>query len=169
MADIKERSLKELEDLYKSKLEHWTRRQDEIRKELEESQQQIETYEQKLRMVGVLSGTPVALPAPVAAARRAPAKAGGKRKQRYSPVKVATLQVLRSRPGERMTVKQIRAAIRKDTSRRVSRQAINVNVDKLEEEGKIRRDRAPKGANARFVFSAVQAANGRKEVTMRKP
>jgi hypothetical protein len=157
MTDIKDRSLTELESLYKSQIAALAEREKQLLAELEECRRQIEEHEQKLRLVGVLAGKPPALPEPVMAPRRKPAAkpAGKQRKARYSPVKVATLQVLRDRPGKRMTVQQIRSAIRKDTNKRVSRQSINVNVDRLEEEGKIRRDRAPRGTNARFVFWAV--------------
>ena len=47
----------------------------------------------------------------------------------------ATLKVLRNRPGQRLTVAQIRTLIRKDTNRRASRQSVNVNLDILEQAG----------------------------------
>ncbi len=63
--------------------------------------------------------------------------------------------MLRNRPGQKLTVAQIRTAIRKDTHKRCSRQAINVNADVLEEAGLIKRQRAPRGSGARFVFWAA--------------
>ncbi len=77
------------------------------------------------------------------------------RRRRWSPIRDATLKVLRNRPGQKLTVAQIRTAIRKDLNRRGSRQAVNVNCDILEEAGLVKRERAPKGTGARFVFYAV--------------
>ena len=114
-------------------------------------------YDQKLRYIRALVDGPAAAaasPSPVPPVKR-PATAKKQRRQRRSPVREATLKVLRNRPGEKLTVAQIRTAIRKDTHRRCSRQAVNVNVDILEEAGQIKRERAPKGSGARFVFWAV--------------
>ncbi len=63
--------------------------------------------------------------------------------------------VLRNRPGRKLTARQIRTAMRKDANKRCSRQTVNNNVTALEEMGLIRRERAPRGSGAQFVFWAV--------------
>ncbi len=154
MNDVKDRSLAELEVLYQQKLQHWAGRRDELLKQVQACEQQMAAYDQKLRYVRALVSGSEAVP--VAPAKIAQAGKRGKvKRRRKSPVRDATLKVLRNRPGQRLTVAQIRTAIRKDTHRRVSRQAINVNADILEEAGLIQRARAPKGSGARFVFWAV--------------
>ncbi len=69
--------------------------------------------------------------------------------------RIKYLLVLRNRPSQRLTVPQIRTAIRKDTHKRCSRQAVNVNVNVLEEDGLVKRARAPKGSGAQFVYWAA--------------
>ena len=154
MDDIKNRSLAELEALYQEKLQHWTSRKDELLKQVQACEQQMTAYDQKLRYIRALVNGPeaaVAMPPKIAQAK----KLIKKRRRRKSPIRDATLKVLRNRPGQKLTVAQIRTAIRKDTHKRASRQAINVNVDVLEEAGLVKRERAPKGSGARFVFWAV--------------
>ncbi len=153
MDDIKNRSLAELEDLYQQKVQHWTGRRDELLKQVQACEQQMTAYDQKLRYIQALAGgtEAYAMPTKVAQAK----KIVKKRRRRKSPIRDATLQVLRNRPGQKLTVAQIRTAIRKDTHKRCSRQAVNVNVDKLEEAGLVKRARAPRGSGARFVFWAV--------------
>ncbi len=153
MENVKNRSLAELEEHYQKQLRHWTSRRNEALKQQQACEQQIALYDQKLRYIQALVNGPQAAAAPVTVAQ---ARKGVKRKRRRkSPIRDATLQVLRNRPGQKLTVAQIRTAIRKDTHKRASRQAINVNVDVLEEAGLVRRARAPKGSGARFVFWAV--------------
>ncbi len=154
MDDIKNRSLAELEVLYQQKLQHWTSRRDELMKQAQACEQQMTAYDQKLRYIRALTSGPeaaAAMPPRMAQAK----KPTRKRRRRKSPIRDATLQVLRNRPGQKLTVAQIRTAIRKDTHKRASRQAVNVNCDVLEEAGLIKRARAPKGSGARFVFWAV--------------
>ena len=79
-----------------------------------------------------------------------------RRRRRRAPVKEVTHLVLKNRPGQWLTARQVRAAIRKDTSKRVSRQSVNVNLNLLEKAGQVRRRPAPKGSGgARYVFQAV--------------
>ncbi len=153
MENIKNRSLAELEELYQKQLQHWTGRRDEALKQLQEYERQMAVYDRKLRYIRELANGTEAAAAPdkMAQAR----KTVRKKRRRKSPIRDATLKVLRSRPGQRLTVAQIRTAIRKDTHKRCSRQAVNVNVDVLEEAGLVKRARAPKGSGARFVFWAV--------------
>ena len=164
MNDVKNRSLAELEIHYQKHLEHWTGRRDALMEQARACEQQMAAYSQKLSHVRALvnGSETAAAPAKIAKANVKPpvqvAKATRPRRvkrRRRSPIRDATLKVLRNRPGQRLTAAQIRTAIRKDTHRRASRQAINVNVDILEEAGLIRRARAPKGSGARFVFWAV--------------
>ncbi len=154
MENIKDRSLAELEDLYQKKLQHWTGRRNEFLKQVQACEQQMTAYDQKLRYIRALTGGPeaaAAMPPTIAQANK-PVR---KRRRRKSPIRDATLKVLCNRPGQKLTVAQIRTAIRKDTHKRASRQAVNVNVDVLEEAGLVKRARAPKGSGARFVFWAV--------------
>ncbi len=154
MNDVKNRSLSELEVYYRQQLGYWTERRDSFVKQVQACEQQIAAYDQKLRHVRALTNGSDA--AAVMPAKLAQAKKGGKvKRRRRSPVREAMIKVLRNRPGQRLTVAQIRTAIRKDTHRRASRQAINVNADILEEAGLIQRARAPRGSGARFVFWAV--------------
>ncbi len=153
MENIKNRSLAELEDLYRKQLQQWNGRRDEALKQVQACEQQIAALEKKLRHIQALVNGTVAAAAPV---RVAQARRTVKQKRRRkSPIRDATLQVLRNRPGQKLTVAQIRTAIRKDTHKRASRQAVNVNVDVLEEAGLVRRAPAPRGSGARFVFWAV--------------
>ena len=157
MENIENRSLSELESLYKQKLQHWTDRRTALVKEVQQCEEQMTAYDQKLRYIRALVNGPeaaAAAPSPVPPVKRPATAKKGKRRRR-SPIREATLKVLRNRPGQKLTVAQIRTAIRKDTHRRCSRQAVNVNVDILEEAGQIKRERAPKGSGARFVFWAV--------------
>ena len=152
MDDIKTRSLAELEALYQQKLQHWTDRRLEHLKQAQECEQQASAYDQKLRYIRALVNGPQAAAAePVP---RAPVKRPKKRR-RKSPIRDATLLVLRNRPGQKLTVPQIRTAIRKDTHKRCSRQSVNVNVGVLEEDGLVKRGRAPRGSGAQFVYWAV--------------
>lgn len=151
MEDVKSRSLAELEDLYQSKLKEWAGRRDEHLKQAEECERQMDVFEQKLRYVKALVNGPQAVAAP-------PLKARVKRRvkrRRKSPIRDATLQVLRNRPGQSLTAAQIRTAIRKDTHKRCTRQAVNNAVTVLREAGLVRRAKAPKGSGAQFVFEAV--------------
>ncbi|MCP3963086.1 MAG: hypothetical protein GY719_35045 [bacterium] len=153
--DIKTKSLSELEAIYKERVEHWRNQRAEHLKKAEECAQQIEAYDQKLRhIVALVNGPSAAAAIPAPLPPRRPARKQGKRR-RKSPIRDATLKVLRNRPGQKLTVAQIRTAIRKDTHKRCSRQAINVGVDILEKMGLIKCDRAPKGSGAQFVFWAL--------------
>ncbi len=156
MNDIKNKSLEELETLYRQKLQQWSDRRAEHLKQAEECEQQMAAYEQKLRhIVAIVNGQEAAaalqtrVPTAQAAYRRT-----GKRRRR-SPLREATLMVLRNRPGRKLTARQIRTAMRKDANKRCSRQTVNNNVTALEEMGLIRRERAPRGSGAQFVFWAV--------------
>ena len=153
MKDIAKRSLGELKELYSRKIRYWTDQQHEHEKKIAQCKQEIKAYEAKLRHVEALMGAPAAPKAATAPRRRTK-----KRRRRASPVKVATLQALRNRPGERLTTKQLITAIRKDTGKRVSRQSVNVNLRLLEKEGLLRKQPAPSGAGARFVYSAMPRA-----------
>ncbi len=152
MDSIKNRSLAELEVLYQKKLQHWSDRRQEHLKQAQECEQQMTLYDQKLRHIRALVNGPQAAAAPPVLP--APVKRRGKRR-RKSPIRDATLLVLRNRPGLKLTSGQIRTAIRKDTHKRCSRQAVNVNVNVLEEAGLVRREKAPKGTGAQFVYWAV--------------
>ncbi len=153
--DIKNKSLSELEGIYKERVEHWRKQRAEHLEKAEERAQQIEAYDQKLRhIVALVNGPSAAAAIPAPLPPRRPARKQGKRR-RKSPIRDATLKVLRNRPGQKLTVAQIRTAIRKDTHKRCSRQAINVGVDILEKMGLIKRDRAPRGSGAQFVFWAL--------------
>ena len=151
MENVKNQSLAELEKSYQKHLEHWTKRRQEHLKQAEECEKQISAYDQKLRYIKALVNGPqaAAVAPPVA-----PIKRRGKRR-RKSPIRDATLLVLRNRPGQRMSAAQVRTAIRKDTHKRCSRQAVNLNLNILEEDGLIKRARAPRGSGAQFVFWAV--------------
>lgn len=149
MANTAKLSLAELKALYTRKIEYWQRQKLEHEKQIEQCQQEIQACETKLRHVQALIGEP-STPVP-----KTPRRRTRKRRQRHSPVKLATLQALRNRPGERLTTKQLLTAIRKDSGKRVSRQSINVNVGLLEREGLVLKQPAPKGAGARFVYSAL--------------
>ena len=148
MARSQDLSLGELEALYKSKISQWTERRRELTTQIVQCDQQIRTFDEKLRWVRTLITSPEgALPA---------SPKGGKKRRRKSPVKEVTHQVLRNRPGQWLTAQQILTAIRKDTHKRVSRQSVNVNLNLLEKAGQIQRRRAPKGSGgAHYVFSAV--------------
>ncbi len=158
MDSIKNRSLAELEDLYQKKLQHWNNRRQEHLEQAQECEQQVAVYDQKLRYIRALVNGPRAAAALPAQPAPAPVKRHRKRnrkRRRKSPIRDATLLVLRNRPGQKLTAGQIRTAIRKDTHKRCSRQAVNVNVNVLEEDGRVRREKAPKGTGAQFVYWAV--------------
>ncbi len=80
-----------------------------------------------------------------------------RRRKRKSPVKLVTYQALKNRPGQWLTAQQIMTAIRKDSSKRPSRQSVNVNLNLLERAGKIQRRPAPKGKSggAHYVYSTT--------------
>ncbi len=154
MDNIKQRSLEELEMLYQGKLEHWQNRRHQHLKQAEECEQQVSLYEQKLRHIKALVNGAPAAAAPAAAVPAAPVKQT-RRRWRKSPIRDATLLVLRNRPGQRLTAAQIRTAIRKDTNRRGTRQSVNVNLNQLLAAGLVKRARAPKGSGAQFVYWVV--------------
>ncbi len=151
MDNIKQRSLEELEGLYQDKLKHWQDRRLQHLRQAEECEQQMSLYEQKLRHIKALvNGTQATRPpAPATLVKRS-----GKRR-RKSPIRDATLLVLRNRPGQKLTAAQVRTAIRKDTHRRGTRQSVNVNLNQLARAGLVKRQRAPKGSGAQFVYWAV--------------
>ncbi len=151
MENIKQRSLEELEQQYQGKLQHWKDRRLQHLKQAEECEQQVLLYEQKLSHIQALvNGPQAAAPQP----RATPVKRAGKRR-RKSPIRDATLLVLRNRPGQKLTAAQVRTAIRKDTHRRGTRQSVNVNLNQLVQAGLVKRARAPKGSGAQFVYWAV--------------
>lgn len=154
MPDVKKQSLEELETDCREQLEHWLARKLELLKEVEECEQQMDVHEQKLRYIKALAGE---APLPVPDVAQTTTDRLRRRKPRRSPVKIATLEALRHRPGEWLTVQQIRDAIGQETGKEVSRQAINVNLERLEATGAVRRAPAPKGAGARFVYCAPAA------------
>ena len=155
MDDIKNKSLEEIDELYQKKLKHFDDRRAEYLRQAEECQRQMAVYEQKLRYVRALVNGPEAATAmPSAVAPVAPVKRPARRRRR-SPLRDATLKVLRNRPGQKLTARQVRTAIRKDSHKRCSRQTVNNNLGALEEMGLVRRERAPRGSGAQFVFWAV--------------
>ncbi|MEM7353819.1 MAG: hypothetical protein AAF657_23670 [Acidobacteriota bacterium] len=157
MSDIKNRSLAELEKLYQQKLQHWTERRREALRQAEEHEKQIQFYADKLSYIQALAsdepraGVTASSPSPA----RRPTGSTKQKRRRRSLIREAALQVLRNRPGQRLTAAQIRTAIRKDTHRRASRQTVNNNLYVLEEDGFVQRARAPRGSGAQFVFWAV--------------
>lgn len=158
MTDITQRSLGELKELFTRKIEYWSQQKLEHEKKIEECRREIEACEAKLRHVEALIGSPSAPAAAPAAAAKTPRRRKKQRRIRQSPVKAATLLALRNRPGEQLTTKQVLTAIRKDTSKRVSRQSVTVNLGLLEKEGRVRKQPAPRGSGARFVYSIVPGA-----------
>ncbi len=154
MSEIKNRSLAELESLYKGKLKHWTDQRLGYLKQAQECEQKMRAYDQKLRHIQALVDPNAAAKAPpILSVATGKPKSGTK--YRDTPLRRATLQVMRDRPGQKLTARQIRTLIRKDHSKRCSRQTVNNNVNVLEEQGKIMRERAPKGTGSQFVFWAV--------------
>jgi hypothetical protein len=151
--DVSQQSLGDLKKHYSGEIRALVRRQAEHEEQAAECKRKIKLLEAKLRHVeALLGGAPASRPAAVA---------GGKKKgkrRRQSPVRDATLAALRARPGERLTTRQLVTAIRKDRSRRVSRQAVNVNLGLLEREGLVLKEPAPAGSGARFVYSVVPRA-----------
>lgn len=148
MTADKNRSLGELEALYQQKIEHWTNRRTELAAELDRCDQELRTNQEKLRWVRTL------ITAPEGALPKAAAPKG--RRRRKSPVGELTLKVLRARPGKWLTAAQIKTLIRKDSNRNVSRQAVNVNLNKMERKGMVHRRPAPAGSGgAQYVYSAA--------------
>lgn len=153
MTDLAQRSLGELKGLYTRKIEYWQQQKLEHEKKIDQCVAEIAACTAKLRHVEALLGSPGAAPAPPASGQpRRPAK---RRRRRASPVKAATLQALRNRPGERLTTKKLLTAVRHDSGKRVSRQSVNVNLGLLEKEGAVRKLPAPRGSGARFVYTAT--------------
>ncbi len=145
MTEGKNRSLGELEESYRGKIQQLTDQRSGLTAQLSACDEQLKAYQEKLHWVQTLIVAPDGGRAPKPTKRR-----------RKSPVKLVTYQVLSSRPGKWLTASQIFTAIRKDTHKRVSRQSINVNLNLLEKDGKIRRRPAPKGSGgAHYVYSAV--------------
>ena len=151
MKDITKQSLGELKALYTRQIQHWTAEKLAAEKKIEQCRREIKAAEGKLRHIEALVGAPATATKAVAKAPRR----RGKKRRRSSPVKIATLKALRNRPGQRLTTKQILTAIRHDTGKRVSRQSVNVNLGLLEKEKSIQRFPAPRGAGARFTYSAL--------------
>ncbi len=141
----KDTSLGQLETSYRSKIQELTEQRAELSKQLGACDEQLKVFQEKLHWVQTLIVAPDGARIPQRTKRR-----------RKSPVKLITYQVLRDRPGQWLTARQIFTAIRKDTNKRVSRQSINVNLNLLEKSGQIQRRPAPKGSGgAQYVFSAV--------------
>ncbi|MEE8524230.1 MAG: hypothetical protein V3T72_09890 [Thermoanaerobaculia bacterium] len=148
MTTGKHLSLGELEALYRQKIKTLTEERTALANRIGECDDKLKTFEEKLRWVRTLIAAPDSS-APLPVARK-------KRRQRRSPVRVATLKALRNHPGQWLTAQQILAAIRKTTHKRVSRQSVNVNLNKLEKARQVRRRPAPAGSGgAQFVYSAV--------------
>lgn len=149
MANGKNQSLGELEAQYRQKIQYWGAQRADLVAKLDECDRELKAYEEKLHWVQTLIVSPHG-PAP-------PPPGKKRRRQRKSPVKLVTYQALRNRPGQWLTAQQIMTAIRKDSSKRPSRQSVNVNLNLLEKAGKIQRRPAPKGKSggAHYVYSAT--------------
>lgn len=148
MATGKDLSLGELEALYRQKIKTLTEERTALANRLGECDDKLKAFEEKLRWVRALAKSPHSA-APLPKPRK-------KRRQRRSPVRAATLKVLRENPGQWLTASQILAFIRRESRKRVSRQAVNVNLNKLMENRQVQRRRAPAGSGgAHFVYSAV--------------
>lgn len=146
MAGGKDTSLGQLETSYRSKIQELTDQRARLTEQLDACDEQLRTFQEKLHWVQTLIVAPDGARIPQRRTKRG----------RKSPVKLLTYQVLRDRPGQWLTARQIFTAIRKDTNKRVSRQSINVNLNLLEKTGQIRRRPAPKGSGgAHYVFTAV--------------
>ncbi len=147
MTPGKDRSLGELEAGYKEKIKELTDQRVAIAKQLEELDRKLKAYGEKLHWVRTLIVAPDStdqLP-----------RTKRKRGPRRSPVREAVYQVLSDRRGQWFTARQIGTLIRKDTSKRPSRQSVNVNLNLLEKTGRVQRRPAPRGSGgAQFVFSA---------------
>ncbi len=148
MASSKHLSLGELETLYLQKIESFNEERAVLVKRLGECDNQLKAYEERLRWVRSMIASPdssAPLPSPKKKRRR----------QRHSPVRVATLEVLREHPGQWLTSSQILTAIRR-TRRRASRQSVNVNLNQLRQAGQVQRRRAPAGSDgAQYIYSAI--------------
>jgi hypothetical protein len=152
MATGKDLSLGELEALYRQKIKTLTDERTALAKRIGECDDKLKTFEEKLRWVRTLMAAPDSS-APLPAAPK-------KRRQRRSPVRTATLKVLRGQPGQWLTSSQILTAIRRDSRKKVSRQAVNVNLNQLAKARLVQRRRAPAGSDgAHFVYSAVVAGS----------
>ncbi len=151
MAEGKSQSLGELETTYQEKIRHWDAKRAQLVAQLDECDRHLRAYEEKLHWVQTL------IVNPHGAAPLPPAPGGKKRRKRKSPVKLVTYQALKNRPGQWLTARQIMTAVRKDSNKRPSRQAINVNLNLLEREKKIQRRPAPRGKSggAHYVYSAL--------------
>ena len=148
MARGKDRSLGELEALYQEKIRQLSDQRTKLVNQLGDCDEKLKAYEQKLRWVRTLITSPEGA-APVQ-------ELSHKRRRRKSPVLEVTLGALRQRPGQWLTARQLLAAIKKDTGKRVSRQAVNVNLNLLEKAGKVRRRPAPQGSGgSQFVYSLI--------------
>ncbi len=147
MTGGKNRSLGELEASYKKKLEELTGQRLAIAKQAEELDRKLKAYNEKLHWVRTLIVAPDSTdPLPKRKRKTGP---------RRSPVREAVYQVLSDRRGQWFTARQVGTLIRKDTSKRPSRQSVNVNLNLLEKAGRVQRRPAPRGSGgAQFVFSA---------------
>ena len=147
MTGGKDRSLGELEAGYKEKIEELTKQRLTIAKQLEELDRKLKVYNEKLHWVRTLIVAPDS-------AEQLP-RTKRRRGRRRSPVREAVYQVLSDRRGQWFTARQVRSLISKDTRKRASRQAINVNLNLLEKAGRVQRRPAPRGSGgAQYVFSA---------------
>ena len=141
-------SLGELETLYLQKIKSFNEERTALVKRLGECDKQLKAYEERLHWVRSMIASPDSS-APL------PAPAKKRRRQRHSPVRAATLKVLRERPGQWLTSSQILTAIRR-TRRRASRQSVNVNLNQLRKSGEVQRRRAPAGSDgAQYIYSAI--------------
>ncbi len=148
MTGSKDRSLGELEASYKTKIEELTDQRLAVAKQLEEVDRKLKAYGEKLHWVRSLIAAPDSTEQPPKIKRK-------KAPPRKSPVREATYQVLSDRRGQWFTASQVRTLIRKDTNKRASRQAINVNLNQLEKTGRVQRRPAPReSGRAQFVYSA---------------
>ncbi len=148
MTPGKDRSLGELEAGYKRKIEELTDQRLARAKQLEEVDRKLKAYGEKLHWVRTL----IVAPDSAEQLPRTKRKPG---RPRRSPVREATYQVLSDRRGQWFTASQVRTLIRKDVSKRASRQAVNVGLNLLEKTGRVQRRPAPRGSGgAQFVYSA---------------
>ncbi len=141
-------SLGELEALYLRKIKSFNEERAALVKRLDACDNQLKAYEERLRWVRSMIASPdssAPLPSPKKKRRR----------QRRSPVREATLKVLRERSGQWMTSSQILTAVRR-SRRRASRQSVNVNLNQLRKAGQVQRRRAPAGSDgAQYIYSAI--------------
>lgn len=152
--DIENKTLAELKEKYTKALHRWQDRHKKLQEQVEECEREMKWNRNKLRSVLALTGD---LDDPENPIPLLDLGWRGTGVVRRTEAREAIMTVIRDNPDRKLSATEVSEAIdRHPDYRGWSRQAINDNLAILTDVGLLRREQAPAGSLARYVFTAVE-------------